>query len=91
MKIGQPNHLEIKIQSVYAFPDSAPMHLQASLSSRSSNTTTDLSSLLKVKKDVRIMITSNIDSNDSLINGQFGVMFDLHILILQQLKFMLNR
>ena len=75
-KIGQPNHLEIKIQSIYVFPDSAPMHLQASLSSRSSNTTTDLSSLLKVKKDVRIMITSNIDSNDSLINGQFGVMFD---------------
>ena len=75
-KIGQPNHLEIKIQSTYVFPDSAPMHLQASLSSRSSNTTTDLSSLLKVKKDVRIMITSNIDSNDSLINGQFGVMFD---------------
>ena len=75
-KIGQPNHLEIKIESIFVFPDSAPMHLQTSFSSRSSNTTTDLSSLLKVKKGVRIMITSSIDSNDSLINGQFGVVFD---------------
>ena len=38
-KIGQLNHLEIKIESIDVFPDSTPMHLQTSLSSRSSSTT----------------------------------------------------
>ena len=68
-KIGQLNHLEIKIESIDVFPDSTPMHLQTSLSSRSSSTTAGLSSLLKLKKGVRIMITSNIDLADHLING----------------------
>ena len=75
-KIGQLNHLEIKIESIDVFPDSTPMHLQTSLSSRSSSTTAGLSSLLKLKKDVRIMITSNIDLADRLGNSQFGVVFD---------------
>ena len=35
-KIGQLNHLEIKLESADVFPDSTPMHLQTSLSSRSS-------------------------------------------------------
>ena len=44
-KIGQLNHLEIKIESsIDVFPDSTPMHLQT-FSSRSSSTTVDLSSL----------------------------------------------
>ena len=60
-KIGQLNHLEIKIGSIDVFPDSTAMHLQTSLSSSSSSTTGGLSSLLKLKKGVRIMITSNID------------------------------
>ena len=75
-KIGQLNHLEIKIESIDVFPDSTPIHLQTSLSSRSSSTTASLSSLLKFKKGVRIMITSNIDLADRLINGQFEVVFD---------------
>ena len=75
-KIGQLYHLEIKIESIDVFPDSTPMHLQTSLSSRSSNTTAGLSSLLKLEKGVRIMITSNINLADSLINDQFGVVFD---------------
>ena len=74
-KIGQFNHLEIRIESIDVFPDSTPMHLQTSLSSRSSSTTAGLSSLLKLKKGVRIMITSNIDLADRLINGQFGLVF----------------
>ena len=52
------------------------MHLQASLSSRSSSTTAGLSSFWKLKKGVRITITSNIDLANRLINGQFGVVFD---------------
>ena len=75
-KIGPLNHLEIKIESVDVFPDSTPMHLQTSISSRSSSTTACLSSLLKLKKGVRIMIISNIDLADCLINSQFGVVFD---------------
>ena len=75
-KIGQLNHLEIKIESIDVFPDSLSMHLQTSLSSRSSSTTASLSSLLKLKKGVRVMVTSNIDLADRLINGQFGVVFD---------------
>ena len=68
-KISQLNHLEIKIESIDIFPDSTPMHLQTSLSSRSSSTTAGLPSLLKLKKGVRIMITSNIDLAHRLING----------------------
>ena len=49
-KIAHLNYLEIKIESIGVFPDSTPMHLQTSLSSRSSSTTADLSSLLKLKK-----------------------------------------
>ena len=75
-KIGQLNHPEIKIGSIDVFPDSTPMHLQTTLSSRSSSTTAGLSSLLKLKKGVRIMITSNIDLADRLINGQLRVVFD---------------
>ena len=52
------------------------MHLQASLSSRSSSTTAGLSSFWKLKKGVRITITSNIDLANRLINVQFGVVFD---------------
>ena len=52
------------------------MHLQGSLSSRSSSTTAGLSSFWKLKKGVRITITSNIDLANRLINGQFGVVFD---------------
>ena len=44
-KIGQLNHPEIKIGSIDVFPDSTPMHLQTTLSSRSSSTTAGLSSL----------------------------------------------
>ena len=75
-KIGQLNHLEIRIESIDVFPDSAPMHLQTSLYSKSSSTTAGLSSLLKLKKGVRVMITSNIVLAYRLINGQFGVVFD---------------
>ena len=75
-KIDHLNHLEIKIESIDVFTDSTPMHLQTSLSSRSSSTTVGLSSLLKLKKGVCIMITSNIDLADRLLNGQFGLMFD---------------
>ena len=49
-KIAQLNHLEIKIESIDVFPDSTPMHLQTSLSSRSSSTPAGLLSLLKLKK-----------------------------------------
>ena len=49
-KIGQLNHLEIKIESIDVFPDSTPMHLQTSVSSRSSSTHVGLLSLLKLKK-----------------------------------------
>ena len=52
------------------------MHLQTSLFSRSSSTTGGLSSLLKLKKGVRIMIISNIDLADRFINGHIGVVFD---------------
>ena len=38
-KIGQLNHLEIKIESTDVFTDSTLMHLQTSLSSRCSSTT----------------------------------------------------
>ena len=76
IKISQLNHLEIKIGSIDVFPDSTAMHLQTSLSSTSSSTTAGLSSLLKLKKGVRIMITSNIDLADRLINGQFAIVFD---------------
>ena len=75
-KIGQLNHLEIRIESIDIFPDSTPMHLQTSLYSKSSSTTAGLSSLLKLKKGVRVMITSNIVLAYRLINGQFGVVFD---------------
>ena len=75
-KIGQLNHLEIKLESVDVFPDSTPMHLQTSFSSRSSSVTSGLSSLLNLKKGVRTIITSNTDLADRLINGQFGVLFD---------------
>ena len=75
-KIGQLNYVEIKIDSVDSFPDSTPMHLQTLLSSWSSSTTAGLSWLLKLKKGVCIMITSNIDLADRLINGRFGVVFD---------------
>ena len=75
-KIGQLNDLEIKIESIDVFPDSLSMHLQTSLSSRSFSKTASLSSLLKLKKGVRVMVTSNIDLADRLINGQFGVVFD---------------
>ena len=75
-KIGQLNHLEIRIESIDVFPDSTPMHLQASLYSKSSSTTAGLSSLLKLKKGVRAMITSNIVLVYRLIDGQFGVVFD---------------
>ena len=74
-KIAQLNHLEIKIESIDVFSDSTPMCLQTSLSSRSSSTNAGLSSRLKLKKGVRIMIKSNIDSADRLINGHFGVVF----------------
>ena len=70
-KMGQLNHLETKIESINIFPDSTTMLLQTSLSSRSSSTTAGLSSLMKLKKGVRIMITSNINLADRLINGQF--------------------
>ena len=49
-KIGQLNHLEIKIESIDVFLDSTPMHLQTSLSSRSSSTPSGLLSILKLKK-----------------------------------------
>ena len=49
-KVGQLNHIEIKIESIDVFPDSTPMHLQTSLSSMSSSTTASLSSLLMLKK-----------------------------------------
>ena len=75
-KIGHLNHLEIKIESIDVFPDSTAMSLQTSLSSKSSSTTAGLSSLFKLKKGARIMITSNIDLADRLINGQFGIVFD---------------
>ena len=52
------------------------MHLQTSLSSRSAITTAGLSSLLELKKGARIIITSNIDLADCLINGQSGAVFD---------------
>ena len=74
-KIGQLNNLEIKIGSIDVFPDSTTMHLQTSLSSRSCSTTAGLLSLLRLKKGVRLMITSNIDLADRLINDQFGVVF----------------
>ena len=64
------------MESIDVFPDSTPMHLQTSISSRSCSTTAGLSSLWKLKKGVRIIITSNIDLADRLINGQFGVVFD---------------
>ena len=75
-KIGQFNPLEIKIESIDVFPYSTPVHLQTLLSSRSSSTTAGLSLLLNLKKGVRIMMTSNIDLADCLINGQFGVVLD---------------
>ena len=53
-KIDHLSHLEIKIESIDVFTDSTPMHLQTSLSSRSSSTTVGLSSLLKLKKGVCI-------------------------------------
>ena len=49
-KIAQLNHLEIEIESIDVFPDSTPMHLQTSLSSRSSSTPAGLLSILKLKK-----------------------------------------
>ena len=75
-KIDQLNHLEFKIESIDVFPDSTLIHLQTSISSRSSSTTAGLSSLWKLKKGVPIIITSNIDLADRLINGQYGVVFD---------------
>ena len=76
-KTDQLNHLEIKMESIDVFPDSTSMHLQTSVSSRSCSTTAGLSSLWKLKKGVRIIITSNIDLADRLINGQFGVEFEI--------------
>ena len=75
-KVGQLNHIEIKIESIDVFPDRTPMHLQTSLSSMSSSTTASLSSLLMLKKGVHIMITSNIDLANRLINDQFRVVFE---------------
>ena len=50
-----------------------PLDLQTSLSSK---LTGGLLLSLKLKKGERVMITTNIDLNDSWINGQFRTVYD---------------
>ena len=58
-KIGQLNHLEIKIESIDVFPDSTPMRLQTSLSSRSSSTTASFNCQFGVVFDFAYIDSSN--------------------------------
>ena len=46
------------------------LDLETSLSSKLTG------GLLQLKKDARVMITTNIDLNDRLVNGLFGTVYD---------------
>lgn len=56
-KIGQLNHMEIRIDAIDVFPVSNPIHLQTSVSSRFSGTTVGLPSLLNLEKGARQILT----------------------------------
>ena len=73
--ISQLNHLEVTVETFDVLFDSTPRHLQTSLSSRSSSTTTRLPSFLTLKKGARVTIELNVDLNDCSIDGEFGVVF----------------
>ena len=75
-KLSQLNHFEIKVEAIDLFPDTVPIHLQTSLSSRSCSATAGLPLCLKLQKGAPVMIISNIDSSDGLDNGQFEIVFD---------------
>ena len=72
-KLSKINYSEITLKAIDVFPETMPLDLQASLSS---NSTGRLLLSLKLKKGAHVMITTNIDLNDRLINGQFGTVYD---------------
>ena len=72
-KLNQSNYFEFKIEVIDGFLDAMLIHLQTSLFSRSCRVTAGLSWYLKLKKGLCIMIVSNVDITDGLINDQFGI------------------
>ena len=75
-KLSQLNHFEFKVEASDLFPDTILIHSRASVSSRSCSATAGLPLCLKFEKGARVMITSNIDLSDPLINGKLGIVFD---------------
>ena len=75
-KLNQSNNFEIKVEAIDLFPGIMTIHLRTLLSARSCSATAGLALSLRLEKGVRVMITSNIDLSDWLINGQFGMVFD---------------
>ena len=72
-KLSKLNYSEITLKAIDVFPEIMPVDLQTSLSPKS---TGELLLSLKLKKDVPLMITTNINLNYRLINGQFGTVYD---------------
>ena len=66
----------LEIKAIDTFPTDIPPDIFKSFEVCAQSKTGSLALNLRIKKDARIMLTSNLDIADRLINGQLGTVFD---------------
>ena len=72
-ELSKLNYSDTALKAIYVFPETMPLNLQTSLPSK---LTAGLLLCLKLKKGAHVMIATNTELNDSLINGHFGTVYD---------------
>ena len=72
-KLSKLNYSDTALKAIYVFPETMPLNLQTSLPSK---LIAGLLLCLKLKKGAHVMIATNTELNDSLINGHFGTVYD---------------
>ena len=66
----------LEIMAIDKFPAVVPPDLLKKFQECTQNKTGGLAMNLRIKKDARVMLTSNLDIRDRLINGQLWKVFD---------------
>jgi len=71
------NQTVLTIEAIDQIPNSVPNHVYDRILNMSQSQTKGLIFCLKIKIGARVMLTSNVDISDNLINGQIGTV--LHV------------
>ena len=75
-RLEKLNFPQIEMEAIDDYPENISWDLKSTFKQLGSDKTGGLAQTLELKKEARVMVTTNIDISDRLINGQLGSVFD---------------